>query len=40
LNDGTVGRTTLGVRAAKALLTASFGINPFFAAPPDFFEAG
>jgi hypothetical protein len=40
LNDGTVGRTTFGVRTAKALLTVSFWINPPFAAPPSLSEAG
>jgi hypothetical protein len=40
LNDGTVGRTTLGGRTTKALLNVSFGINPPFAAPIDLFEPG
>ena len=40
LDDGVDGRTTLGVRIAKALLTDSFRMNPLFAAPLDLFEPG
>jgi hypothetical protein len=40
LNDGAVGRTTLGGRTGKALLTVLFRMNLLFAAPPDLFEPG
>jgi hypothetical protein len=40
LSNGTAGRTTLGGRTPKALLTVSFRMNPLFAAPLDLFESG
>jgi hypothetical protein len=40
LKDGAVGRTTLGARAAKVLLTVSLRTNPLFATPANLLEPG